>query len=122
MYTRTDRNVLRQRRHARARRRLSGAADRPRLAIFRSLKQIYAQVIDDSSGRTLVAASTRDPQIRERVTGKKKVEAATVVGEELARRALAKGITAVVFDRAGYLFHGRVRALAEGARTAGLKF
>lgn len=122
MYTRVDRNVLRQRRHLRSRRRLTGAPDRPRLSVFRSLKQIYAQVIDDASGRTLVAASTRDPEIRERVAGKKKVEAATVVGEVLAKRALAKGVSAVVFDRAGYLFHGRIRALAEGARAAGLRF
>jgi large subunit ribosomal protein L18 len=122
MYTRTDRNALRQRRHARARRRLTGAPERPRLSVFRSLKQIYAQVIDDASGRTLVAASTSDPELREQIAGKKKVEAATLVGEVLAKRALNKGITAVVFDRGGYLFHGRIRALAEAARTAGLKF
>jgi large subunit ribosomal protein L18 len=122
MYTRTDRNILRQRRHARARRRLTGAPERPRLSVFRSLKQIHAQVIDDASGRTLVAASTSDPELRERIAGKKKVEAATLVGEVLAKRALDKGITAVVFDRGGYLFHGRIRALAEAARTAGLKF
>ncbi len=122
MYTRTDRNVLRQRRHLRARRRLTGAPDRPRLSVYRSLKQIYAQVIDDTSGRTLVAASTRDPEIRDRVAGKKKVEAAAAVGEVLAKRALAKGVTEVVFDRAGYLFHGRIRTLAEGARAAGLRF
>ncbi len=122
MYTRSDRNVLRQRRHARARRRLSGAVGRPRLSVFRSLNQIYAQVIDDASGRTLVVASTLDPEIRERVAGKKKVEASTIVGEVLGQRARTKGITAVVFDRGGYLFHGRVRALAEGARAAGLQF
>jgi len=122
MYTRSDRNVLRQRRHARARRRLSGAAGRPRLSVFRSLNQIYAQVIDDASGRTLVVASTLDPEIRERVAGKKKVEASAIVGEVLGQRARTKGITAVVFDRGGYLFHGRVRALAEGARAAGLQF
>jgi large subunit ribosomal protein L18 len=122
MYTRTDRNVLRQRRHERARRRLRGAADRPRLSVFRSLSQIYAQVIDDAAGRSLVSASTIDPAIRERAAGKKKVEASAIVGEVLAQRALAKGITAVVFDRSGYLYHGRVKALAEGARAAGLQF
>ena len=122
MYTRIDRNALRQRRHLRSRRRLSGVSDRPRLSVYRSLKQIYAQVIDDANGRTLVAASTRDPEVRDRVAGKKKVEAATIVGEVLAKRALAKGVNAVVFDRAGYLFHGRIRALAEGARAAGLRF
>ncbi len=122
MYTRTDRNVLRQRRHQRARRRLNGGANRPRLSVFRSLNQIYAQLVDDASGRTLVAASTVDPEIRERIAGKKKVEASTVVGEVLAQRAKSKGITAAVFDRGGYLFHGRIRALAEGARAAGLQF
>jgi large subunit ribosomal protein L18 len=122
MRTAIDRNVLRQRRHERARRRLSGAAGRPRLSVFRSLNQIYAQVIDDTGGRTLVAASTLDPEIRERAAGKKKVEASAIVGEVLAQRARAKGITAVVFDRSGYQYHGRVKALAEAARTAGLQF
>jgi large subunit ribosomal protein L18 len=122
MHTRPDRNVLRQRRHARARRRLTGAVARPRLSVFRSLKQIYAQVIDDESGRTMAAASTLDAEVRQRVAGKKKTEAAAVVGEVLAQRAKANGITAVVFDRAGYLYHGRVRALAEAARAAGLSF
>lgn len=122
MYTRPDRNALRQRRHLRARRRLAGLGSRPRLSVFRSLRQIYAQVIDDESGRTLASASTLDPEIRERVAGKRKTEAATAVGEVLARRAKAKGITAVVFDRSGYLYHGRVRALADAARAAGLEF
>jgi large subunit ribosomal protein L18 len=122
MYTRPDRNALRQRRHARARRRLAGASQRPRLSVFRSLKQIYAQVVDDESGRTMAAASTLDAEVRQRVAGKKKTEAAAVVGEILAQRAKARGITAVVFDRAGYLYHGRIRALAEAARAAGLEF
>jgi large subunit ribosomal protein L18 len=122
MYTRPDRNVVRQRRHARARRGLAGVPARPRLSVFRSLKQLYAQVIDDSTGLTLVAVSTADPEVRQQVAGKKKSEAAAAVGELLAQRARAKGITAVVFDRGGYLFHGRVRALAEGARKGGLQF
>ncbi len=122
MYTRPDRNVVRQRRHARARRGLAGVPARPRLSVFRSLKQLYAQVIDDSTGVTLVAVSTADPEVRQQVAGKKKSEAAAAVGELLAQRARAKGITAVVFDRGGYLFHGRVRALAEGARKGGLQF
>lgn len=122
MYTRPDRNVLRQRRHLRARRRLAGLASRPRLSVFRSLKQIYAQVIDDESGRTLASASTLDAEIRQRVAGKKKTEAAAAVGELLAQRARAKGITSVVFDRGGYLYHGRIRALAEAARAGGLEF
>jgi large subunit ribosomal protein L18 len=122
MYTRPDRNALRQRRHLRARRHLAGLGTRPRLSVFRSLKQIYAQVIDDESGRTLVAASTLDGEVRTRVAGQKKTAAAAVVGEVLAQRAKAKGITNVVFDRAGYLYHGRVRALADAARAAGLQF
>lgn len=122
MYTRHDRNLLRQRRHLRARRRLVGAAARPRLSVFRSLKQIYAQLVDDETGRTLASASTLDPEVRQRAAGKKKAEASSVVGEVLAQRARARGITAVVFDRSGYLYHGRIRALAEAARTAGLEF
>jgi large subunit ribosomal protein L18 len=122
MRTRPDRNVHRRRRHARARRRLAGLASRPRLSVFRSLKQIYAQVIDDETGRTLAAASTLDGEIRSRIAGKRKTDAAAVVGEVLAQRATAKGITNVVFDRGGYLYHGRVRALADAARAAGLQF
>ncbi len=122
MYTRPDRNVVRQRRHARARRELVGVPARPRLSVFRSLKQIYAQVIDDTTGKTLVAASTLEPEVRQHVAGKKKHEAAAAVGEMLAQRARAKGLAAVVFDRGGYLYHGRVRALAEGARKGGLQF
>jgi large subunit ribosomal protein L18 len=122
MRTLSDRNAMRTRRHARARRRLAGGAERPRLSVFRSLKQIYAQLIDDESGRTLVAASTLDGEVRPRITGKKKAEAAALVGEVLAQRAKAKGITAVVFDRSGYLYHGRIKALADAARAAGLQF
>lgn len=99
-----------------------GAAARPRLSVFRSLKQIYAQLVDDETGRTLASASTLDPEVRQRAAGKKKAEASSVVGEVLAQRARARGITAVVFDRSGYLYHGRIRALAEAARTAGLEF
>ena len=122
MRTHPDRNAIRQRRHARSRRRLSGAPARPRLSVFRSLKQIYAQIIDDTTGATLVAASTLDPEIRSQVAGKKKGEAAATVGAVLAQRAKAKGIAAVVFDRGGYLYHGRVRALADSARSGGLQF
>jgi large subunit ribosomal protein L18 len=122
MHTHSDRNALRQRRHARARRGLAGASGRPRLSVFRSLKQIYAQVVDDETGRTLASASTLDAEVRQRITGKKKIEASAVVGEVLAQRAQARGIVAVVFDRSGYLYHGRIKALAEAARTAGLQF
>ncbi|MDQ7820844.1 MAG: 50S ribosomal protein L18 [Armatimonadota bacterium] len=122
MIKRVDRNVLRQRRHARIRRRIAGTGHRPRLSVFRSLKHIYAQIIDDDRGMTLAAASTLDPEVRDQVRGKRKTEAAAVVGEILARRARARGIVRVVFDRGGYKYHGRVRALAEGARRGGLEF
>lgn len=122
MITRVDRNVLRQRRHARIRQRIAGTGHRPRLSVFRSLKHIYAQIIDDDRGVTLAAASTLDPEVRDQVRGKRKTEAAAVVGEILARRARARGIARVVFDRGGYKYHGRVRALAEGARRGGLEF
>ncbi|MCL6553292.1 MAG: 50S ribosomal protein L18 [Firmicutes bacterium] len=122
MLIRADRNALRRRRHLRIRARVRGTPSRPRLSVFRSLKQIYAQLIDDTAGRTLVAASTLDPEVRGRVAGKTKTEAAAVVGEVLAQRALAAGVQRVVFDRGGYKFHGRVKALADGARAAGLQF
>jgi large subunit ribosomal protein L18 len=122
MRKKPDRNELRQRRHLRIRRVVAGAADRPRLSVFRSLKHIYAQIIDDTRGVTLAAASTRDPDLREAIKGKRKTEAGALVGEAIARRAQAKGITRVVFDRGGYLYHGRVKALADGARKGGLQF
>ncbi len=122
MITRVDRNALRLRRHTRIRQRIAGTGHRPRLSVFRSLKHIYAQIIDDERGVTLAAASTLDPEVRDQVRGKRKTEAAGVVGELLARRALARGIARVVFDRGGYKYHGRVRALAEGARRGGLQF
>jgi len=122
MLKRQDRNALRQRRHLRIRRQVAGRGERPRLSVFRSLNHMYAQIVDDAQGVTLVAASTLDPEIREAVKGKKKTEAGAVVGETIAKRALARGITRVVFDRGGYLYHGRVKALADGARRAGLQF
>ncbi len=122
MLIRADRNALRKRRHLRIRARVRGTPARPRLSVFRSLKQIYAQLIDDTTGRTLVAASTLDPEVRGLVAGKTKTEAAAAVGQVLAQRALARGIQRVVFDRGGYKFHGRVKALADGARAAGLQF
>ena len=112
----------RLRRHRRVRRKVSGTPERPRLAVFRSLKHIYAQVIDDRSGRTLVAASTLEPDVKAQLDGKPKVAEAEIVGRVIGERAIAKGITAVVFDRGGFLYHGRVRALAEGARASGLRF
>jgi large subunit ribosomal protein L18 len=122
MLRKADRNQTRQRRHARVRRAVRGLPDRPRLSVFRSLNHIYAQVVDDTQGVTLAAASSRDPDLRETAKGKKKAEVSTLVGEIIAKRAKDKGITQVVFDRGGYLYHGRVKALADGARKAGLQF
>lgn len=122
MIKKADRNVLRQQRHLRIRRQMIGTADRPRLSVFRSLKQIYAQVVDDTRGVTLAAVSTRDPELRDAVSGKNKTEISALVGQLIARRALDRGIKQVVFDRGGYLYHGRVKALADGARKAGLEF
>ncbi|EKP94864.1 ribosomal protein L18, bacterial type [Thermaerobacter subterraneus DSM 13965] len=117
------REEARDRRHRRVRKKVLGTAERPRLNVFRSLKHIYAQVIDDEAGVTLVAASTVEPELREAVGGYGgNVEAAKVVGRAIAQRALARGISKVVFDRGGYKYHGRVKALAEAAREAGLDF
>jgi len=112
----------RQRRHLRVRRRVKGAEGRPRLSVFRSLRHIYAQVIDDVSGATLAAASTLDPGFPRTEGRRGGVQGAREVGRLTAERALTKGVQRVVFDRGGYLYHGRVRALAEGARAAGLEF
>ncbi len=122
MLKRSDRNVLRLQRHARLRKAMAGTPARPRLSVFRSLKHIYAQIVDDSKGATLAAASTRDPELRDSVKGKKKADAGVLVGQLIARRALEKGIKQVVFDRGGYKYHGRVKALADAARKAGLQF
>ncbi|MCB5246516.1 MAG: 50S ribosomal protein L18 [Candidatus Cloacimonetes bacterium] len=114
-------HALRSRRRAAIRKKLRGSAERPRLVVFRSLKHIYAQVIDDSSGQTLVSASSRSKDIE---IGKsaKKTEQGFLVGQKLGEKAIAAGITKIAFDRAGYKYHGRVKALAEGARKAGLDF
>ena len=114
--------TARHRRHLRVRKRTQVTKDRPRLSVFRSLKGIYAQVIDDIEGHTLAAASTLDKEIRDQITGLNKTEQARVVGETLARRAKARGVKKVVFDRGGCKYHGRVRSLAEGARAGGLEF
>jgi large subunit ribosomal protein L18 len=112
----------RTRRHRRVRQKVSGTADRPRLCVFRSLNHIYAQVIDDSRGHTLVTASTLDAEITADSKGKKKTARAEMVGTLLAKRAIDKGISQVAFDRGGSQYHGRVKALAEAARKGGLKF
>jgi large subunit ribosomal protein L18 len=117
-----DREAARHRRHRRIRRKVFGTQERPRLNVFRSLQHIYAQVIDDWDGHTLVSASTIDAEVRSRLDDLSKIEQARVVGEVVAERALDKGIEQVVFDRGGYKYHGRVKALAEAAREKGLEF
>lgn len=114
-------NDPRKRRQRRIRLKISGTPERPRLNVFRSLHHIYAQVIDDVAGQTLVSASTVDKEVVEQVAGKKKQEQAAIVGKIVAQRALDAGIQEVVFDRGGYLYHGRIKALADGAREGGLK-
>ncbi len=117
-----NRAIARERRHTRVRRRVFGTAARPRLNVFKSLSGIYAQVIDDMDGNTLISASTVDKELREQMKGMKKVEQAKAIGKAVAERAKAKGISAVVFDRGGFRFVGRVKALADGAREGGLQF
>lgn len=117
-----SRSAARRRRHTRVRKNIIGTPERPRLNVFRSLSEIYAQLIDDESGHTLVSASTVDQELRSEVDGKTKLEQARMVGKTIAERAKEKGIEKVVFDRGGYQYMGRVRALAEGAREAGLVF
>jgi len=112
----------RQRRHMRVRKHISGVPNRPRLNVFRSDKHIYAQVIDDTAGHTLVSASTIDVEVRGAAKGKNKTEQAKIVGRVVAERALDAGLKQVVFDRGGYQYHGRVKALADAAREAGLDF
>ncbi len=117
-----SRSEARVRRHTRVRKNIAGTADRPRLNVFRSLAEIYAQVIDDEAGNTLVSASSIDHELRAQMDGKKKTEQARLVGKTVAERAKAKGIPRVVFDRGGYRYIGRVKALADGAREGGLEF
>jgi len=117
-----DRNKLRKKRHLRVRNKVFGTAERPRLNVYRSLQHIYAQVIDDERGVTLVSASTLSPDIRDKIKSGGNKEAAAEVGKLIAAKALNKGIKKVVFDRGGYIYHGRVKALAEGAREGGLEF
>ena len=114
--------LARQRRHARVRKRVQGTAEQPRLCVFRSLKHIYAQNIDDTQGHTLVAASTLDADVRAALNGEDKAGQAAMVGKTLAERASEAGIQKVVFDRGGYMYHGRVEALAKAAREGGLEF
>jgi large subunit ribosomal protein L18 len=115
----------RERIHLRQRKRIRGTAERPRLAVFRSVSHVYAQVIDDMSGRTLVAAATTEPGMKEKLTGKTRggnTAGAKMIGKVIAERLIDKGIKQVVFDRGGFLYHGRIKAVAEAAREAGLRF
>ena len=127
MISKIEKNTVRQRRHARVRKTVAGTTAAPRLNVYRSLNHIYAQIIDDRAGNekggvTLAAASTMDKDVKAQLEGLTKTDAAKVVGKVLAERALKKGVETVVFDRGGYLYTGRVKALADGAREAGLKF
>lgn len=120
MISKPDKNKIRQRRHMRVRGKISGTAERPRLSVYRSNKNIYAQLIDDVKGVTLASASTQDTEVSG--SGKTKTEQAAGVGALIAKRGVEKNVTTVVFDRGGYLYHGRVQALAEAARENGLQF
>lgn len=122
MINKKDRNTLREKRHYRIRKDLNGTTERPRLCVYRSLKNIYAQVIDDVNGVTLTAASTMEKEVMDAVKGKNGVETAAIVGKIVGERAVNKGIKTVVFDRGGYVYTGRVASLADGAREAGLDF
>ena len=127
MISKIDKNAVRQRRHARVRKTITGTAETPRMNVYRSLNHIYVQIIDDRKGNekggvTIASASTMDKAVKEQIAGLSKTDAAKVVGKVAAERALEKGVKAVVFDRGGYLYTGRVKAVADGAREAGLKF
>lgn len=122
MFSKKDRNEIRVIRHTRVRKKISGTSDCPRLDVYRSNASIYAQIIDDSKGVTLVSASSLDKELENEIKGKTKTEQARLVGELVAKKALKAKIKNVVFDRGGYIYTGRVQALAEGARSAGLEF
>ncbi len=122
MIKKRSRKELRKIRHLRIRKKIMGTPERPRLAVYKSLRYIYAQIIDDTKGHTLVAASSMEKELRSQLKSTKNIEAAKLVGEVIAKRALEKGIKKVVFDRGGFLYHGKVKALADSARAAGLEF
>ena len=122
MVSKKSRTVVRENKHRKLRNRFSGTAERPRLAVFRSNNHMYAQIIDDTVGKTLVSASTLDKDVKAELEKTNNVEAATVVGTVVAKKALEKGITTVVYDRGGFVYEGKVEALAEAAREAGLEF
>lgn len=122
MFRKPDSKAQRQKRHKRIRRKVMGTTQRPRLAVYRSLKHIYAQIIDDTQGHTLVSASSQESEVVSKVGYTGNIESAKAVGELIAKKALAQGIKEVVFDRGGYIYHGRIEALASAAREGGLEF
>lgn len=122
MIIKKDKNKNRLNRHLRVRRKITGTAERPRLSVYRSLNEIYAQIIDDTKSVTLISASTKEKSLNAELAGKSKVQQAKLIGEVVAKRALEHKIEEVVFDRGGYIYTGRVASLAEGARSQGLKF
>lgn len=122
MANKLSKNDIRLRKHDRVRKKISGTPERPRLCVFRSLSNVYAQIIDDTTGTTLVSASTLDEALKGKLAFGGNIEASTAVGKLIAEKATAKGIKQVVFDRGGYVYHGRVKALAEAAREGGLEF
>ncbi|GAB4268472.1 50S ribosomal protein L18 [Thermincola ferriacetica] len=122
MFKQVDRKAIKAKRHLRVRKKVFGTPERPRLSVFRSLNHIYAQIIDDTKGHTIVAASTLEPELGKSLSSKSNVEAAQAVGKAIAEKALAKGVKRVVFDRGGHIYHGRIKALADAAREAGLDF
>ena len=122
MVSKESRQKIRAKKHMKIRNRFSGTAERPRLAVFRSNNHVYAQVIDDVAGKTLVSASTLEKDIKAELKNTDDIDAASKIGDVVAKRAIEKGIKAVVFDRGGYIYHGKVKALADAAREAGLEF
>ncbi|HOQ16296.1 MAG TPA: 50S ribosomal protein L18 [Defluviitaleaceae bacterium] len=122
MIKKEPRSKIRVNKHLKVRKKIFGTSERPRLSVFRSDKHIYAQIIDDTKGHTLVAASTVEKDIKSKIEKTNNVDAAKVVGEMIAKRALDKGVKQVVFDRGGYIYHGKIKALADAAREAGLEF
>lgn len=122
MFKKVDRQAVRKTKHLKIRKRISGTAERPRMSVYRSLSNIFVQLVDDVNGKTLVSASTIDKELKAEIKNGGNVEAAKLVGKKVAERAVAAGIKTVVFDRSGYIYTGRVKALADAAREAGLEF
>ena len=122
MFKKVDRQAVRKTKHLKIRKRISGTAERPRMSVYRSLNNIFVQIIDDVNGKTLVSASTIDKELKSEIKNGGNAEAAVVVGKKIAERAIAAGIKTITFDRSGYVYTGRVKALADAAREAGLEF